>query len=526
MADREVRNRLDHVLADLGSTVLTPVLPGRPEAVAGAPVIHDPAEPLDLAPGALLLGVGLREPERVAGLLTELGGLGAAALLVKAPAPVSEAVRVAAEAAGVAVLEVSAAASWSHVLALLQSRLAADETALPDGALPLGNDLFALANAIAALLDAPVVIEDRSSRVLAYSEGQDTTDPGRVATVLGRQVPEELQRELRAQGVFREVYRSAGPVHVDLGGDTIPRAAIAVRAGEEILGSIWAAIRSPLSPARATALADAAKIVALHLMRQRAGADVQRRLRADLLATVLEGGPDAAEAANRLGVAGESLCVLAARARAEGGQAEQEAATQRLCDALSLHLRTTVARPTAAAPQGGVVYGLLPVPADGAAARIAEDFLARTGTKDAVRIGIGRVVAGWPEVPRSRRDADAVLRALAHTRRAGPVARLADVHVELMLTRLADQLAVDRYPVLGPVAVLLAHDAEHGTEFVLTLGAYLDSFGDVSAAARRIHVHPNTFRYRIRRLAEISGLDFGDSRARLGAHLQLQLREL
>ncbi|MBP2478803.1 DNA-binding PucR family transcriptional regulator [Crossiella equi] len=513
------RNRLDRVLADLGTTVLAEVLPGRPDAEVSEVVVHDPAEPVDLRPGGLLLGVGLRERTAIASLLSTLGGLGATALLVKAPVPVDEAVRAAAVAGGVALLEVSAAASWAHVLALLQSRVSRDETSAPGAGLD-GGDLFALANAVAALLDAPVTIEDRSSRVLAFSAGQDSTDASRVATVLGRQVPRVWQDRLTERGVFRELYRSTEPIFVDLGDieDSIPRAAVAVRAGEEILGSMWAAVRAPLTPERGTAFRDAAQVVALHLMRQRAGADVQRRLRADLLATVLEGGPGAADAASRLGLAGERLCVLAAAGPAEADPAAREAAAHRLCDALSLHLRTTVSRPTAAAPLGEVVYGLLPVTEDTAAARIAEDFRTRTGT--AVRIGVGRVVPGWPDVARSRADADAVLRALGP---AAGVARLADVHLELLLTHLADLVAGEHLPVPRPVLVLREHDREHGTEFVATLLAYLDAFGDVGQAARSLHVHPNTFRYRLRRLTEISGLDLADARARLSAHLHLLL---
>jgi DNA-binding PucR family transcriptional regulator len=36
-----------------------------------------------------------------------------------------------------------------------------------------------------------------------------------------------------------------------------------------------------------------------------------------------------------------------------------------------------------------------------------------------------------------------------------------------------------------------------------------------------VHVHPNTFRYRLRRICEVSGLDLEDSRARLAALVQL-----
>ncbi|MFD1050894.1 helix-turn-helix domain-containing protein, partial [Kibdelosporangium lantanae] len=51
----------------------------------------------------------------------------------------------------------------------------------------------------------------------------------------------------------------------------------------------------------------------------------------------------------------------------------------------------------------------------------------------------------------------------------------------------------------------------------------LDAFGDVIAAASALHVHPNTFRYRLRRLTEISGLDLTDPDARFAAMLQLRV---
>src|SRR2546423_1099798 len=114
------------------------------------------------------------------------------------------------------------------------------------GGIPSG-DLFALANAIGALLDAPVTIEDRSSRVLAFSGRQDEADASRVETILGRQVPERFSRMLSERGVFRELHRSDRPVYIEplpdpRSGLTMLRVAIAVRAGDEFLGSIWAAV--------------------------------------------------------------------------------------------------------------------------------------------------------------------------------------------------------------------------------------------------------------------------------------------
>jgi hypothetical protein len=88
-------------------------------------------------------------------------------------------------------------ASWEHLAALLRSVLGQDAVgdAGPEtlGGMPSG-DLFALANAVAALIDAPVTIENPDSRVLAFSGRQEEADESRVETILGRQVPERYKR--------------------------------------------------------------------------------------------------------------------------------------------------------------------------------------------------------------------------------------------------------------------------------------------------------------------------------------------
>jgi DNA-binding PucR family transcriptional regulator len=56
----------------------------------------------------------------------------------------------------------------------------------------------------------------------------------------------------------------------------------------------------------------------------------------------------------------------------------------------------------------------------------------------------------------------------------------------------------------------------------LTLRVYLDSFGDVAAAAHALHVHPNTVRYRIRRIESTLGTSLDDPDVRLLLALSLR----
>jgi hypothetical protein len=536
------RASLGRVLDDLGATLLDLVagdVEGAPEI--GGVVIHDPMDDPVLPAGALVLGVGVETPEVVVELLGELGRQGAAGLILRDPVQVTDAVRQCVETSGVTLLALSRGAPWAHLAAMLRSLLAEGDIGIAGseslGGLPSG-DLFAVANAISSLLDAPVTIEDRRSRVLAFSGRQDEADPSRVETILGRQVPERYARVLTERGVFRDLHRSDQPVFVTpipMEGDTFtrPRVAVAVRAGDEVLGSIWAAVPGPLSDERTEALCDAAKLVALHLLRVRAGADVQRRLRVDLLSTALEGGLGAREALDRLGLGGRPLMVLGVAVTGsdvgEGADGDAVVAheRERLSDAFAMHL-SAVHPKSAAALIGGVAYGLVPVPGpvDGAeerATRIAQEFLDRVGDRRSAVVGVGTIAGDVATLALSRSSVDRVLRVL-RDRRGGPrVARLADIQTEALVLEMRDVMDARGDRPEGALARLMAYDAGHHTNLEETLRAWLEAFGDVVAAAEGLYVHPNTFRYRLRRVAEVGEMDLTDPDVRFGALLQLRL---
>ena len=530
------RASLGRVLDDLGATLLD-LVHGDPERAGeiGGVVIHDPVDHPVLPPQALVLGVGVDDPRQVVTLLGELGRSGAAGLVLRAPVPATPAVRDAVDASGVALLGLSRGAPWAHLAAMLRSLLAEGDVGTDGeeslGGLPSG-DLFAVANAIASLLDAPVTIEDRSSRVLAFSGRQDEADPSRVETILGRQVPERYSRYLNEQGVFRELHRSDEPVFIDPERDgddafLMPRVAIAVRAGDEVLGSVWAAVSGRLSEERTQALQDAAKLVALHMLRVRAGADVQRRVRADLVASVLEGGSGAREALERLGLLGTSLVVvgLALAVPEDSADAAATQELQRLGDAFAMHLNAVNSR-SAAAVLGGVVYGLaavagMPEEAEQRAVQLGSDFLDRVGDRSRAVIAVGGLASVVPEIVRARATTDRILRVMRERTAGRPVARLSDVQTDALLLELRDLAVARGEEPTGPLARLMAYDREHGAHLVETVDAWLEAFGDVARASSALYVHQNTFRYRLRRATEVGGLDLGDARQRFALMLQL-----
>jgi DNA-binding PucR family transcriptional regulator len=537
------RASLGRVLDDLGATLLE-VVHGDPERAQdiGGVVIHDPLDDPVLPAGALVLGVGLHDADTVVAVLGALGRRAAAGLVVRAPVELTPAVRAAVDGSGVTLLALSRGAPWAHLAAMLRAVLAEGDIGVSEpesrGGLPSG-DLFAVANAVAALLDAPITIEDRSSRVLAFSGRQDEADPSRVETILGRQVPERYARILTERGVFRELHRSDRPVFVSPVADgedafSMPRVAMAVRAGDELLGSIWAAVPEPLNDERTEALRDAAKLVALHLLRVRAGADVQRRLRADLLSSALEGGAGAREALDRLGLAGRPLVVIGVSVSEPehdpgptGGDAVLVHDRQQVSDAFAMHLSAVHPR-SAAALIGDVTYGLVPAPGRGhdgeeSGRRIAHEFLDRLGERVTAVVAIGPSARDVGGLAFARTSVDRTLRVLRNSRGGRPVATLADIQAEALMLDLRDMAAARDDRPTGPLARLIEYDRQHHTTLVRTLRAWLDAFGDVVAASEALYVHPNTFRYRLRRLATVGGIDLTDPEARFLTMLQLRV---
>jgi DNA-binding PucR family transcriptional regulator len=78
---------------------------------------------------------------------------------------------------------------------------------------------------------------------------------------------------------------------------------------------------------------------------------------------------------------------------------------------------------------------------------------------------------------------------------------------------LARELLPER-ALLGDASAIAALDAEvmrpladAGPALTETLDAYLDSGGAIESCARRLFVHPNTVRYRLKRITDFTGRD-------------------
>jgi DNA-binding PucR family transcriptional regulator len=76
------------------------------------------------------------------------------------------------------------------------------------------------------------------------------------------------------------------------------------------------------------------------------------------------------------------------------------------------------------------------------------------------------------------------------------------------------------------LAALVRYDAEHRTDLVATLNAYLTAGRRHTATAQQMHIHVNTLYQRLQRISELAGIDFEDADDVLEVHLALRLHQL
>jgi DNA-binding PucR family transcriptional regulator len=139
-----------------------------------------------------------------------------------------------------------------------------------------------------------------------------------------------------------------------------------------------------------------------------------------------------------------------------------------------------------------------------------------------LRAVIAAPVTGLAGLAAVRAEVDRVLdSAERHPDSFASVTSLAEARTAVLLDEIVTMVAADERLVDPRVRDLQARDPA----LVPTLRAYLDSFGDVAAAAEQLHVHPNTVRYRARRIEKLLSTSLANPDVRLLLSLGLRATE-
>lgn len=135
-------------------------------------------------------------------------------------------------------------------------------------------------------------------------------------------------------------------------------------------------------------------------------------------------------------------------------------------------------------------------------------------------VGVGSRCEGPADYARSWREARMAARFATH-RRHPAVVEIDELGAFSLFARadLDSRLGADVDLLLGPLQ-------EMNASMVETLDAYVHSGFSVEEAAQLLHVHPNTLRYRLRRVQERFGMDLSHGDQRFLLELGLRVRRL
>ena len=104
-----------------------------------------------------------------------------------------------------------------------------------------------------------------------------------------------------------------------------------------------------------------------------------------------------------------------------------------------------------------------------------------------------------------------------------PVARFDDLGIARFLSADADVTRLRTF-VDDWIGALVDYDRDHHSELVLTLGHSLRDQRSQRAAAEGLHIHSSTLKYRLRRIAELTGRDLHDPDTRFNLDLACRIR--
>ena len=327
--------------------------------------------------------------------------------------------------------------------------------------------------------------------------------------------------------------------HLRVGDRLLPCVAVAIVAGPRRHGHVVAVPADGRRTEDLLALESAATVAALALTQRMQVQAVEGKYQSDLVHDLLRRVDDPADVLRRAAGFGwdldRRLIALVVRPDERPDDRHDDALLPRL--AVSVRATILDRDPRAAvvpfSAEVVVLTAAFEAPADGSASdgrprarTFVDDLVARAGqiTGATVSAGLSRPVTDVRDVARAYEQATQAVTLGRETAGRGAVTHFDDLGAYRLLALVEDREELHAFAreVLGE----LAGDDKPALDLRRTLQALLDTGGNVAEAARRLHFHYNTLRYRIEKLESLLGPFMTDTRRRLDVQLALLILRL
>ncbi len=380
------------------------------------------------------------------------------------------------------------------------------------------DDVFAFCNHIAWQAGGPVLMYDSAWGVIAYSTLNQGLDEVRRSIILRREIPTDARvADVRQSSEERFDAGTSCFEIPEIPGVQTRRVAAPIRLLGVHVGSLWIAESAgPLHPKVLDIADHAAKEASLYFQLR----DDQRRREADRFARMLlEGNQDEALLAQYLGI--PPTTPFRVVAVWHGGIPELRDQTREVSRVLA---GRQPARSISIDCDNCICFAFYSPDAPSDVNQSARAFSHEIVAADErLLAGAGRLTTRLAHAPKSKADADKVIAYLQRTpgERVGSVNTLRSQITLMRLVEILDGQFEPLPDVLRPLTMLEPDDRE---EALRTLDTYFSHPGNASEAARHLHIHPNTFRYRMAKVADLLGVDLEDRDSRLIVELELLRR--
>ncbi|KSU81764.1 MULTISPECIES: PucR family transcriptional regulator [Fictibacillus] len=391
-----------------------------------------------------------------------------------------------------------------------------------------------LADTISEVLHCPVTIEDANHRLLAYSTHEDSTDPARIATIIGRRVPEKVINSLWRDGVIPRLQSSDEPLRVSsiskVGlGD---RVAVSIRKNEEVLGYIWALeVDRHLAEEDLKLLKKAAQSAKNQLLQHYTGSRRKQESLQEFFWKLLTGHMNSEEAIlDSLRDLGIMPCSPVSVLIFQFPQ-EIDAAFGKNVSYITSVNQSVKAQLTAADENQMIMLVTSSRKED--LRDILQEFIRSFTQQMAERFGVKGITAGFGGVynayqltEKSFKEAQQVIK--IKDRFSEGVEDLfgyESLGIYQFLDVIHEQQQASRYhnPSL---AKLQEYDRLHKTDLYQTLDTYLSAGSNAHQTAAVLHIHLNTLTYRLKRIAEVGQIDYKNTNQKTMLYLDLQIQRL
>ena len=530
-------------LGALRSAVVVAGGGGRDRRVERVGVLEAAAELDGVRPGELVVTSGLplrsAAAEELASLPHELAARGAAGLVVvlgRFLDAVPPGLARAADRAGVPLLALPAGVELDDVLGEVMAALHPGTTALSRSEevhrallqiVVDGGGLPEVAAGLVGLLGGAVVITTPDGRVVA--DAGDVPDLAQAYAASCFNASGRLRTEDETVGLSR---------HDGLGGNHV---VVRVAAGHTDHGRITAfSPRGRLTPDDVPTVERAATVAALAVTKQLAVRAVESKYQGDFLRDLLTGqvGPEVgvAHAASLGWDVDRAVVVVVAELDPDEGEEQTATLVARPAGERFAAAWQSVVRPRdPQAPVAGFhreVVAVLGAPAHRDVDRLVRELVREVsgdggGGRRSFGTGVSRVAARPDGLPRAYEQARTAVRVGRRVQGRGSLAHFDGLGVFRLLSLVQDgtELRAFAEETLGSLARIDGSPAERQESADLrhTLEVLLDANLNVAEAARQLHFHYNTLRYRIAKLERLLGPFGEDPQLRLSLHLALQI---